>query len=514
MSTRDNTAIAEGNGLPKGWVWSRLGNVSEKPQYGWTTKANHNIGKLRLLRTTDITSGSVDWSSVPFCTDEPENVEKYLIDSGDILISRAGSVGVSFLINKPERAVFASYLIRFRPKKEIDTKYFYYYLKSPAYWKAISASKSGIAVPNVNASKLAKVPIPVAPLDQQKRIVAEIEKQFSRLDKAVASLKRVKANLKRYKAAVLKAAVEGHLVETEDELARREGREYETGAQLLQRILAERRRQWEETELAKMKVKGKLPKNDKWKAKYKEPAAPDTANLPKLPEGWMWASLPQLGELNRGKSKHRPRNDKKLFNGPYPFIQTGDIRKSEGIITKYSQTYSEVGLKQSRLWPVGTLCITIAANIAETGILNFAACFPDSVVGFFVKDRSTTARFVEYFIRTAREKLEQFAPATAQKNINLEVLKTVVIPLPPLGEQHRIVTEIDRCLSILRGTKILVDSNLQRAKRTCQSILQNAFSGRLVLLDVITSPKVESALLMTADTSDVCKQSVRAKPSA
>ncbi|TCS71782.1 type I restriction modification DNA specificity protein [Sulfuritortus calidifontis] len=199
--------------------------------------------------------------------------------------------------------MFASYLIRFRPKKEILTKYFYYYLKSPAYWDAIGASKSGIAVPNVNASKLSQVPIPVAPLDQQKRIVAEIEKQFSRLDQAVANLKRVKANLKRYKAAVLKAAVEGRLVETEAELARREGRSIETGAQLLQRILETRRRQWN------------------GKGKYKEPAAPDTTDLPELPEGWVYVSLDQLTTQIADVDHKMP----KPFEGGIPYVSTRDF---------------------------------------------------------------------------------------------------------------------------------------------------------------------------------------------
>src|SRR3569833_194766 len=121
-----------------------------------------------------------------------------------------------------------------------------------------------------------KLPIPVVPLDQQKRIVAEIEKQFTRLDEAVANLKRVKSNLKRYKAAVLKAAVEGRLVETEAERARREGRCYETGEQLLQRILEDSRSQWN------------------GKGKYKEPAAPEPRELPEMPEGWVWATLEQL----------------------------------------------------------------------------------------------------------------------------------------------------------------------------------------------------------------------------
>ena len=333
----------------------------------------------------------------------------------------------------------------------------------------------------VSTTYLKEAKIPVAPLDQQKRIVAEIEKQFSRLDEAVANLKRVKANLKRYKAAVLKAAVEGRLVETEVELARKklplplppsgrqnphgegggEGASYETGAQLLQRILETRRSQW------------------KGKGKYKEPAAPDTTDLPELPEGWVWTNMPKLGELNRGKSKHRPRDDK-LYEGLYPFIQTGDVRKSEGSITEFSQTYSDFGLKQSRLWPAGTLCITIAANIAETGALKFAACFPDSVVGFLVEDGATTTQYVEYFIRTARDKLERSAPATAQKNINLEVLEAVAVPLPPLAEQHRLVAEVDRRLSLIRKTENQVNANLQRAQVLRQSVLSKAFAGPLI----------------------------------
>ncbi|MBC8318116.1 MAG: restriction endonuclease subunit S, partial [Desulfobulbaceae bacterium] len=201
---------------------------------------------------------------------------------------------------------------------------------------------------------------------------------------------------------------------------------------------------------------------------------------PKLPERWGWATMPQLGELNRGKSKHRPRNDKKLFGGPFPFIQTGQVRESEGTITKYSQTYSEFGLQQSRLWPAGTLCITIAANIAETGVLKFDSCFPDSVVGFLIADDEVTTRYVEYFIRTAKEKLERFAPATAQKNINLEVLKAVAIPLPPYAEQIQIITEVDRHLSIIREITSTIDTNLIRAEHLRQSILSQAFSGNLL----------------------------------
>jgi len=194
--------------LPKGWEWTTLGNVCHKPQYGWTTKADKEKGKIKLLRTTDITSGEIEWSTVPFCTEVPDDLDKYLLEAGDIVISRAGSVGVSYLLSNVEPAVFASYLIRFRPKAQVDEKYIAYYLQSPIYWEAIGASKSGIALFNVNAKKLGLVPFPLAPLPQQRRIVSAIELQLGRLDAAVARLHAAKAKLKRYKQAVLKAAVE------------------------------------------------------------------------------------------------------------------------------------------------------------------------------------------------------------------------------------------------------------------------------------------------------------------
>ena len=342
--------------------------------------------------------------------------------------------------------------------------------------------------PRVDYDQIGAFEFKLPPSGEQHRIVEAIKSYFTRLDDAVATLERVQRNLKRYRASVLKAAVEGRLVPTEAELARAEGRDYEPASVLLTRILAERRRRWEEAELAKMKARGKTPKNDKWKAKYKEPVAPDTSDLPDLPEGWCWASLPQLGELNRGKSKHRPRNDPRLFGGPYPFIQTGDVRHSGGFITKYSSTYNEFGREQSRLWPSGTLCITIAANIAETGILNFDACFPDSVVGFLCKGDPTRVRFVELFLRTAKQELARYAPATAQKNINLEVLSAVAVPLPPRAEQARIVSEADRLLSVGSSGEESAKLNTLRISRLRQSILKWAFEGRLVDQDPNDEP--------------------------
>jgi len=146
------------------------------------------------------------------------------------------------------------------------------------------------------------------------------------------------------------------------------------------------------------------------------------------------------------------------------------------VIHEFTQTYSEFGLQQSRLWPAGTLCITIAANIAETGILAMPACFPDSVVGL-VCDDAALVRYVELYFRTIRANLERFAPATAQKNINLSILERVQVPLPPASERERIVAEVERRLSIVREVEAEVDANLKRAQALRQAVLQRAFSG-------------------------------------
>ncbi|RFS86341.1 restriction endonuclease subunit S [Actinomadura spongiicola] len=147
------------------------------------------------------------------------------------------------------------------------------------------------------------------------------------------------------------------------------------------------------------------------------------------PKEWPTSRLGDLGELDRGVSKHRPRNDPKLLGGPYPLIQTGDVANSGGYITSFSSTYSEMGLLQSKMWPSGTLCITIAANIAKVGILEFDACFPDSVVGF-TADKSMS-QYVRVWLLLVQESIERLAPESAQKNINLQILRGLPVPRPP-----------------------------------------------------------------------------------
>jgi type I restriction enzyme S subunit len=190
--------------------------------------------------------------------------------------------------------------------------------------------------------------------------------------------------------------------------------------------------------------------------------------------------LPEVGELGRGKSKHRPRNDPRLYGGQYPFIQTGDVARSGGRVTMHSQTYNEAGLAQSRLWPERTVCITIAANIADSGFLSYPACFPDSVVGLIANEAVALPEYMELFIRTAWRDLAAFAPATAQANINLAILSEVAVALPPIEEQREIVRRASRMLQLADDLLARCDSAVRSVHRTSQAVLAKAFRGELV----------------------------------
>ena len=449
--------------VPSGWVKTTLGDVF-KWGSGGTPKRDRSEfygGEIPWVIIGDLNDGLVTFTSNSITELGLKSSSARWVPSGSVLLAMYGSIGKVGIAGTD---LTTNQAVAFTETGNVLNKYLFWYLRASRN-DLLSLGK-GDTQSNISQTVIKTFPFPLAPLPEQHRIVAEIETQFTRLDASVAALKRAQANLKRYRASVLKAACEGKLVPTEAELARQEGRNYEPASAPLERILIDRRARWESQENRR--------------GQYKEPAAPDTSNLAELPEGWVWANLPQLGELGRGLSKHRPRNDPRLLGGPYPFIQTGDIRHSGGLIREHTQTYSDFGLAQSRLWPTGTLCITIAANIAETGILTYPACFPDSVVGFMFHGDQTLVRFIELFIRTQKDELERFAPATAQKNINMASLSIVLCPLPPLAEQQRIVSEVERHLSVIQAAENIVEANLKRAERLRQSILKQAFSGKLV----------------------------------
>ena len=275
-----------------------------------------------------------------------------------------------------------------------------------------------------------KIKVKIPPVPEQERIVAKIEELFSELDNGVETLKKTKQQLAVYRQAVLKEAFEGKFTA---------------------HIPCDVELSWASEE--------------------------ETKSLPAIPKEWQYIALSNLGDLGRGKSKHRPRNDPKLFDGgKYPFLQTGEVKAAKQYITEYSKMYGEFGLQQSKLWPKGTLCITIAANIAETAFLGIDACFPDSVVGF-TPYAHIIPEYIKYFIESQKLRLWAFAPATAQKNINLDTLENLIVPYCSVEEQQLVIAEIEARMTICDSIEQTVDIALQQAEAMRQSILKKAFEG-------------------------------------
>ena len=203
--------------------------------------------------------------------------------------------------------------------------------------------------------------------------------------------------------------------------------------------------------------------------------------LEELPSGWTTASLNELGTIGRGRSRHRPRHDPILYGGKYPFVQTGDVKAASGRLTTFSQTYNEVGLAQSKLWPKGTLCITIAANIAETALLDFSACFPDSVVGFVPDLSKADVRFAHYAMGLVRSDIHHQVGGTgsAQDNINIDFLERLQLPVPPLPEQKAIA-------AILGALDDKIDLNRQM-NRTLEEMTSALFKSWFIDFDPVTA---------------------------
>ena len=330
----------------------------------------------------------------------------------------------------------------------------------------------GLGRPVLNLDNIRDVPIRLVPLDQQKRIVAEIDKQFSRLDEAVANLKRVKANLKRYKAAVLKAAVEGKLVPTEAQLARKEGRTYETGTQLLERILTERQQQWN------------------GKGRYKEPAKPDTMTLPTLPEGWTWVRIDAIAFVTKLAGFEYTKYVKYAPDGDLAVIKAENASRTGFKRTEFSRVHSRTvsQLSRSRVEAGDLLMVFVGAGTGNVArVPADQAYFLGPNIGMIrVKSAYVSPSYLEIFLRSPMGNFLAlgFSKAVAQPSLSMATIRMISVAIPPLREQQSIVAEVERRLSVIGELEAQVATDLQRAGRFRQSILQRAFEGKLVTPEV------------------------------
>ena len=297
-------------------------------------------------------------------------------------ITVAGSGAYAGFIMYWDEPIFVSDAFSIKPNIEVlNTRYTYHFLLQNQ--GKIYNLKKGSGVPHVYPKDLALLTIPILPLETQQKIVKILDK-FTELEATLEAELALRKHQYRY--------YRDFLLDFDNQIG------------------------------------GWIA--DGYKGRLKDV---------------VWKTLGEVAlDFGRGKSKHRPRNDVRLSGGSIPFIQTGDIKNAGHIIESYTQTYNDFGLKQSKLWKKGTLCITIAANIAETAVLGFDACFPDSVIGFVANPKETTSDYVEYLLSSLKMKLQEKGMGSAQENINLTTFSNMRFPFPPLPEQEKIVAILDK----------------------------------------------------------------------
>ncbi|EIH7011137.1 restriction endonuclease subunit S [Escherichia coli] len=468
--------------LPQGWEWVTLATVgeivgggtpkSDNPQFWakngikWITPAD-----LYGLKGKYITSGARDISPAGL-----SNSSARLMPKGSVLFSSRAPIGYVAIADAElsTNQGFKSCV----PYIKESAEYIYYFLLASA--KKIDAEASGTTFKEVSGAIVSKILLPLPPLTEQLKIVSranelmslcdqleqqsltsldahqqlvetllgtltdsqnaeELAENWTRISEHFDTLFTTEASVDALKQTILQLAVMGKLVPQDPN--------DEPASELLKRIAQE---------------KAQLVKEGKIKKQKSLPPISDEEKPFELPEGWEWSYLSDIGILARGRSKHRPRNDPTLYaDGTIPLVQTGDVARSNGCINTYSALYNQLGLSQSKLWNKGTLCITIAANIADSGILNFDACFPDSVVGFTPYENEIPVLYFHYFMMTIKSTLEKFAPSTAQKNINIDILSQLFFPCPPLEEFHRIVDKVQNLLSVCDVLRAYIQSAQQ-----------------------------------------------------
>ena len=442
--------------LPKGWVLTTLGEALPI-LYG---KA---LPEVKRDATGNVpvygSSGHVGQHSAA------------LTKKAALIIGRKGSAGEVHYSSTPCWPIDTTYYAEER--EGIEIRSFEYLLRG----LNLGRLEKSTAVPGLSRDDYNAVEVAIAPLGEQKEIVVEIEKQFSRLDETVTGLRRAKTNLKRYKAAVLKAAVEGKLTEQ----WRKEHPDVEPAEKLLERILAERRKKWEEVELAKMKAQGKDPKDDKWKRKYREPDPPKPEETFGIPDTWAWSNLGQLS----WSVKDGPHYSPQYSETGIPFITGGNVRP-EGIdfsTAKYVTPGLHAELSKRCKPEHGDLLYTKGGTTGIARINTETREFDVWVHVAVLKLVTLIERFYLQHVLNSpfcHRQSQRYTHGVGNQDLGLTRMIWITVPIPPLQEQRVILKEIEQRLSIVGDVEEQIAKNEKRGERLRQSVLKKAFSGRLV----------------------------------
>lgn len=360
----------------------------------------------------------------------------------------------------------------------------FYYAQTIGPWLTSVSSATTVSI--VNKGKFETAPFPLAPHSEQIRIVAKIEELLSDLDAGMAELKAAQKKLTQYRQSLLKAAVEGTLTAE----WRKHNKPKETGAQLLKRNLKERRARWEEKQLAKFKEQGKAPPKD-WQRRYREPLGLDTTHLPELSEGWVWAAIDQLGHIGTGVTPLRS-NNAYFQNGTIPWVTSGALNDEN--VTAASEFVTKLALEECRLdiYPPGSLLVAMYGEGKTRGKcaeLMIAATINQAIAAIVLESEADSCKhYLKILLLNSYERMRGQSSGGVQPNLNLQIIKNIGVPLPPVSEQREIVVRLQKQFDLIRDQAAAIEQAAKQSAAQRKNILKAAFRGQLVPQDPNDEP--------------------------
>ncbi len=533
------------SGFPK----LRLGDLCDKITDGTHhSPTNLPTGKYKYITAKNIKPWGLDLGDVTY-VDEITHREIYArcdVRKHDILYIKDGATtGVAILNPLDEEFSLLSSVGVLRPGPAISPKYLVYALQEPDTKAKMMDGVAGVAITRLTLRKLADAEVPVAPFATQTRIVEKLEELLSDLDAGVAELKAAQKKLAQYRQSLLKAAVEGALT-AEWRAARAVGtgtttasfprkRESsilsgdiashmdsrlrgndgngETGGQLLQRILTERRARWEAKQLAKFNEQGKTPPKD-WQKKYPEPVQPDTSDVPELPEGWVWASVDQLSEIQGGIQKQPSRAP---ITNKYPYLRVANVARGQLKLEEIHEIELFDGeLERLALKPGDVLVVEGNGSLTEIGR---CALWDGSIENAVHQNHLIRVRpifmesaFVETWLNSSGgiERLTKLAATTSGLyTLSVGKISRISVPVPPLGEQGHVIEILMTALDEQLRQQVAVEFALKQSAAQRKNILKAAFSGQLVPQDPNDEP---ASVLLERIRAERAKRAVIKKP--
>ena len=402
--------------IPKDWVIGELKEFLSFISYGFTNPMPESAVGPYMVTAKDVTGLKIQYGSARKTTSDAfENLlsNKSRPQKNDLLLTKDGTLGRVAIVDREGICINQSVAV-LRVNEKLSSMFLLQLLASPVYQRVMLDNAGGSAIKHIYITTVDKMKVAIPCDREQQKIAAILTSVDEVIEKTQAQIDKLK--------------------------------DLKTG--MMQQLLT-----------SGVGVDGK-PHTE-----FKDSV------VGRIPKGWEVLPLSKVAKLERGKFSHRPRNDPAFYSGNIPFLQTGDIPKKSPYIQRFSQTLNEKGLGVSKLFPVGSLVITIAATIGEVGILEFESCFPDSLVGIKVNPEKANAMYVLYVMRHMKSELDLLAPQTAQKNINLDILNPFCIPVPPLSEQRIISKSLESIDSRLNILQRKLDQRMTVKKALMQDLL-------------------------------------------